>query len=124
MADDKDIFARAVVEAGGMLNTEGMPADSLAVQTLNIGNQVVEVASKYVERLPPIYVGIVNNSMVNAFAFAVEGHQFVAIHSGSLIAFHAIFMGMLADSRFFRNVGDPNMEPIRGASLQGFNPAL
>jgi hypothetical protein len=61
-------------------------------------------------RLPPIQFDLVDDPELNAGAFRYKGEYFIFVNIGAIGLFWLFFLRLLADRRFFPEIGNPKVE--------------
>lgn len=80
-------------------------------------NSFIATAHQALPEMPRIHFDWVNSGHLNALAFKEHGKYFIGVTSGALYIIHLLFNLMLADSRFLRDIGNPDEETTQDPIL-------
>jgi hypothetical protein len=121
---DVEIFDREVIRLGlGPRLLHTCNDAKCAYSQIRINTEtLISSARQHLPKLPPIYFDFIQNSRINAFAFKSDGKYFIGLNYGTVYMLELIFMRMLADSRLFDFVGNPDAEDSNLPPLTGYTP--
>jgi hypothetical protein len=124
MTSNEDTFDAVFKDKGGRLKPELLPARERQAHLsfLSWARSIVADAQSACTVPPPIFIDIVNNDAVNAWALREQGTYFIGLYSGAIAVLDLLFYRVLADANLLKGVGDASRERSDLPQLQLLEP--
>lgn len=121
-ADLRAIFDRAMDAKGGVANLADIPEparklvhDALVVFRRVIASTANAASPIYVAHT--VHVDLVANPTINAVAFEAHGHEFIGVHTGSLLFLYDAFLSLFSSPSFMPEIGAAKAERTTNIDL-------
>src|SRR5258708_5654077 len=112
MNADKEIFDRMTREHGGIFDIDLIEGPSFFEPYIKDGTTIFNEFNKLYPQAPIPFLGIINNTSLNACAFRSNNREFIGITSGTIPLLCNLFYWMLCHPDILPSIGDVADEVI------------